>query len=290
MHTHAPPSFIYRLHVIHPSFVMKRSKEATRPGNKARGSLVSLTINTKTRPPPSQHPNRTTKTGSTRAKEDRSARPSSSSFGRTHSKQKQIQIPAHRRPLQPEEADCAKAIWDAMGKFPHLSRRMPSLRPRSGEDVHQQWELQYPPWRYFNFTGSWDLLKLSKECLRRLCDRLIDDMSQIHDAHVAYVPDVRTLCVVEPRAGADWRPILDGFNFTICPDDELVCWSELKANTIATARAQFAVLEVSKLFLHHLDHVPLTSYCFHSSSHTFHSLKSPALCTSSLTPIFLHGY
>ena len=110
----------------------------------------------------------------------------------------------------------------------------------------------YPPWDYYKLLGDGRFPKLSSDGLQRLSDSLIRDVRLLHNAHVAYTPDVTTLSVLTKTTGrrlpgpnSAWSPFLDGFNLDEHDNDEALSWEHRKAESIAFVQAQFAVLKVS---------------------------------------------
>lgn len=151
--------------------------------------------------------------------------------------------------LRPDQIESARAIFEILQTIPHVSNRIPALRPL-GDAVHcGQYELEYPTYRLWRLAGDPFLPRLTRNAIRRLRDDLINIVSQLYDAHVAYVLDLATFSMLKKlptrRRGAAFVPFLDNFDFDKRPDNPTISWEELKHEQLAIVKAHFAVLEVA---------------------------------------------
>lgn len=177
-----------------------------------------------------------------------------------------VSKPRQTRILQHEQINHARSVFKRITALPSLAGRIPFLcRSRKCVDGRVQkhdvslngsgsleasYGLGYPQQKSCMLVQDWKKLQLTSDELRRLCDHLITDVRLLHNAHVAYVPDVTTLRVMadtammaRPGTDLDWKPFIDLDLDGHC-DDGAVCWADLKAESMAFVEAQFAVLEV----------------------------------------------
>jgi hypothetical protein len=132
--------------------------------------------------------------------------------------------------------------------MPSLANRTPRLRRHGNDARHDQYELQYPVHRLWRLVEDPTLPTLASQDLRRLRDALIHDIDQLHDAHIAYNPDVVTLSVVKKlnrgERTATFVPFIDTFNFDEHVNDLATSWTDLEERRINAVKAQFDVLEL----------------------------------------------
>ncbi|KAI0414500.1 hypothetical protein F5X98DRAFT_389764 [Xylaria grammica] len=139
-------------------------------------------------------------------------------------------------------------IYSKLQTIPNLSNRTPCLRRQANDAQDEQYELQYPVYRIWRLIGDPTLPTLSIQDLRRLRNALIEDISRLYDARIAYDPDLTTLTVVKKlnqrERVATFVPFIDTFDFDDRVGDEATLWADLMQRKINTANAQFEVLEL----------------------------------------------
>ncbi len=151
--------------------------------------------------------------------------------------------------LRPGQVESARAIFEILQSIPHVSNRTPALRPLGDDGRCGQYELEYPAHRLWRLVGDPYLPRLTRNNVRQLRDDLINTISQLYDAHVAYVLDLATFSVAKKlsthRRGAVFVPFLDTFDFDKHPDNPATSWEDLKNEQLAIVKAHFDVLEVT---------------------------------------------
>lgn len=150
--------------------------------------------------------------------------------------------------LRPEQIKSATAIFEKLRVIPHLSNRTPTLRPLGDNADCDQYELEYPPHRLWELAGDPFLPRLTKDMLRCLRDDLIDTVSRLYEARIAFILDFATFSVVKKlssrRGEAVFVPFLDTFDFDRHPADPTIPWKGLKNEQLSLVMAHFDVLEV----------------------------------------------
>lgn len=141
--------------------------------------------------------------------------------------------------LNPDELECARAIFEKLQAIPRLSGRAPRLCHRGSD----QYELEYPDYRLWKLAGDSTLPELTTQDIHSPWCIILSDIHQLHDAHIPYAPDIKTLSVVKKRNRATLVPFIDTFDFGRHVDDEAGSWADIKNKRIEIIKAQFEVLE-----------------------------------------------
>ncbi|RYP18853.1 hypothetical protein DL766_008587 [Monosporascus sp. MC13-8B] len=118
----------------------------------------------------------------------------------------------------------------------------------AADNQHQTWSA---PQQSLQAQLSKPNKSLTRNTIRRLRDDLINTVSQLYDAHVAYVLDLATFSVVKKLSTcgkeAVFVPFLDTFDFDKRPDNPTTSWEDLKNEQVAIVKAHFDVLEVTSI-------------------------------------------
>ncbi|KAI0108594.1 hypothetical protein GGR51DRAFT_514350 [Nemania sp. FL0031] len=138
--------------------------------------------------------------------------------------------------LTPTEVECARAIFDRLQMTSRRSSRTPQLCQCSNGN----YEFEYPAYRRWNLK---ELRRtLTADDIYSVWTTLLSDICQLHDAHVAYIPDMKTLTLKKASDGTSYRPIIDTFDFSKHVDDPEVPWADLKKHSIGIMGAQLQIL------------------------------------------------
>ncbi|KAH9907252.1 hypothetical protein F4778DRAFT_528957 [Xylariomycetidae sp. FL2044] len=206
-----------------------------------RLALRTLTINTRSREGGKHFriskPHQPTQTRTHRTRQGRQTEPP---------RRMTLQLPPRRITLQlpPDQHARASIVFNAVRSMPQLANRTPRACP--SEDAHSadKFQLEVPKYCTYSLLGDWRLPALTARDIQDLRDASINDIRQLYDRHLPYVPDLTTLKVVVsktmPRV---YRAFINTFDFSIELNDHTIPWAEITDARIQRIERQFDVLE-----------------------------------------------
>ncbi|KAI0401652.1 hypothetical protein F4802DRAFT_579336 [Xylaria palmicola] len=194
--------------------------------NQLGNQLADLTINPRTK----VHADRVVKSTSSRRKDPSKARRARSCPWK----------PTTRFiNLTPAEAECAQTIFETLHTTPRWSN-WSTWTPQLLLCSNGSYELEYPRHRRWTLQELRGMLRAGE--IHSIGTILQKFIRKLHDAHIAYIPDMETVTLGRVGGGAAYLPFIDTFDFSKRVDDPTVRWTDFTEQRIGIVKAQFQVL------------------------------------------------